>query len=214
MPKHISEPRMTYKVDSFSRIIHDDHPIRIFEEWYDAAEKAAIDEPNAMTLATADAEGRPSARMVLLKAFDESGFVFYTNYDSRKGLQLKQNPYAALVFWWQILFRQVRIEGRVEKISAAESDAYFQSRPRGHRIGALASNQSEPVPDNSFLEKRFKELSDEYGDREIPRPVYWGGYRLIPDMIEFWQGKPNRLHHRIRFRKESTEKWKMDQLSP
>jgi len=166
-----------------------------------------------MVLATASKDGRPSARVVLLKSFDDRGFVFYTNYQSRKGKELDENPRACLLFYWSRLWRQVRIEGDVEKIPAAESEEYFQSRPLGSKLGAWASNQSEVVDNRETLESRFNELAKRFGE-EVPRPEYWGGYRIKPDSIEFWQGRDNRLHDRLRYRLEEDGSWLIERLGP
>jgi pyridoxamine 5'-phosphate oxidase len=166
-----------------------------------------------MTLATSTEDGRPSARIVLLKGFDASGIVFYTNYESRKGRELEENPRAALVFYWQPMKRQVRIEGKVEKASAEESDAYFQSRPVGARLGAWASRQSETVKSRRALETRFEEFAKRFRE-EVPRPQHWGGYRLRPTEVEFWQGRANRLHDRIRYRLQKDGSWRMERLAP
>lgn len=166
-----------------------------------------------MTLATATRDGHPSARMVLLKGFDARGFVFYTNYESRKGGELEQNPQAALVFFWVELERQVRVEGRVERAAPAESDAYFASRPLGSQIGAWASAQSRVIAGREPLERRTAELEDEYAGREVPRPSQWGGYRVVPHVIEFWQGRPSRLHDRLRYRQKDGG-WIVERLSP
>jgi pyridoxamine 5'-phosphate oxidase len=166
-----------------------------------------------MTLATAAKDGQPSARVVLLKSFDEHGFVFYTNYQSRKGQDLAENPRASLLFYWSQLWRQVRIDGVVEKISAAESETYFQSRPLGSKLGAWASNQSEVVADRETLEARFAELEKRFGG-QVPRPEHWGGYRLRPNSIEFWQGRDNRLHDRLRYRLQDDGGWVIQRLGP
>ena len=190
------------------------NPLTLFTHWYLAAEAAELLEPAAMTLATASADGIPDARMVLLRGFDERGFVFYTNYVSNKAQQLAQNPQAALVFHWAPLLRQIRIGGRVEKVSAAESDAYFHSRPFGHQLGALTSPQSQLIPNRDFLEERLHALEQQYPPGSaIPRPENWGGYRVLPHTIEFWQGRDNRLHDRLRYRLES-DRWIVERLAP
>jgi len=194
------------------------HPLRQFERWFDEAQKAQIPEPNAMTLATAGADGRPSARIVLLKGFDDRGFVFFTNYASRKGRELAARGDAVLLFFWPELERQVRIEGGVERVDAAESAAYFASRPLGARLGAWASPQSEPIASRAALEARFAAVESQYavaGD-DIPRPPHWGGYRLAPAEIEFWQGRPSRFHDRIRYRRDPRQSgpWIIDRLAP
>jgi pyridoxamine 5'-phosphate oxidase len=190
-------------------------PIRQFATWYDAAVAAGVLEPEAMTLSTATPDGRPSARIVLLRGFDDHGFCFYTNYDSRKGRELADNPYAALTFHWAILERQVRIEGRVERTTAAESDTYFHSRPSTSRIGAWGSPQSAVIPDRDTLEKLFARFRTEHpDDAAIPRPVHWGGFRLIPERIEFWQGRPSRLHDRLRFQRDAAGSWMIERLAP
>ena len=191
----------------------DPDPIVQFHEWFEKVIEADLHEPNAMILATATGEGRPSARTVLLKGYDERGFVFYTNYEGRKARELEANPLCALLFYWGELERQVRIEGRASRLSAEESDAYFLSRPRGSRLGAWASEQSRPVEDRSVLEERVKALEAEYEGREIPRPPFWGGYRVEPEVIEFWQGRENRLHDRLVYRRDE-ERWKIERLQP
>lgn len=189
-------------------------PWVLFGRWYRDAEEANIVEPSAMTLATATAEGVPSARMVLMRGFDERGIVFFTHYQGRKGRELAQNPRAALTFFWAVLQRQVRLEGAVEKVPAAESDAYFQSRPRGHRLGAWASLQSEVIGDRLILEREISQLELEYAGRDVPRPPNWGGYRVLPSSIEFWQGRPNRLHDRLLFQAQADGCWSRQRLAP
>lgn len=189
-------------------------PFKLFEKWYQAAVAANLREPNAMTLATCTGDGQPSARVVLMKGFDREGFTFFTNYASRKGMELAQNPRAALVFWWGELERQVRIEGAVEQLTAAESDAYYQSRPLGARLGAWASRQSSVIAGREVLEQRLAELVAEYADRAPERPPFWGGYRVRPQVIEFWQGGLNRLHDRLLYRRTDSGEWRVERLSP
>ena len=192
----------------------DPDPIRQFQRWFDKADSAGLPMVEAMTLATATPEGRPSARMVLLKSVDERGFVFYTNYRSRKAQELEANPKAALVFHWEPLEQQVRIEGTVSRISAAESDEYFQTRPRESQIGAVASPQSEVIESREVLEDRFRQLENDYRDKPIERPPHWGGYRLEPDRIEFWKGRPGRLHDRLNYERQSNGTWVRTRLAP
>lgn len=188
-------------------------PFHQFQQWFEEALAAEPNHANAMTLATCTREGKPSARVVLLKSWDQRGFVFYTNYNSRKASELLENPRASLVFWWQGLERQVRIEGHVEKTAEEEADDYFQTRPRESQIGAWASAQSEIIPDRSTLEQRFQEIARAYENQPIPRPAHWGGFRLAPESIEFWQGRPNRMHDRLRYRRLASG-WVIERLSP
>jgi pyridoxamine 5'-phosphate oxidase len=192
----------------------DPNPFKQFAKWYEAAEAAHPKLPNSMTLATATRDGRPSARMVLLKGFDEDGFVFFTNYESQKGRELEENPQASLVFYWSALDRQVRIDGAVAKTSREESEEYFQTRPADSRLSAWASKQSSPVASRQVLEDEMKRLTSEYQDREIPLPDYWGGYRLTPSVIEFWQNRLGRLHDRFRYKRQSDGQWLIERLSP
>jgi len=190
-------------------------PFRQFEAWFQEAEAAKIPEPNAMILATATKEGRPSTRTVLLKGLDGRGFAFYSNYESRKGRELEANSQASLIFPWIALERQVIVEGTVIKVSREESDAYFQSRPRSSQLGAWVSQQSSVVRDRSVLESSMKALEQKYAGSDVPVPPYWGGYRLAPDSVEFWQGRRSRLHDRLRFRRErSGGDWIIERLSP
>jgi len=189
-------------------------PIEQFACWFAEAEQAGLPLPNAMTLATADKQGKPSARMVLLKDVDARGFVFYTNYQGRKADDLHNNPFAALVFYWQPLSRQVRVEGPVERVAPDESDRYFASRPRGHQLEAHASAQSQVVRDRDFLQQQFEELSGRFAGQEVPRPEHWGGYRLLPESVEFWQEGKDRLHDRLRYRRDAAGSWMIERLAP
>lgn len=192
----------------------DPNPFQQFARWFQQAVEAGGLEPNAMTLATATTDGLPSARMVLLKDFDEHGFVFYTNYNSQKGRELTENPRAAMVFYWAALSRQVRIVGDITRVTRAESFAYFHQRPVGARLGALASHQSQVIPNREFLEEQVAALAADYANEDIPLPNDWGGYRLKPRAIEFWQGRPSRLHDRLRYTCQPNGNWVIERLSP
>jgi len=192
----------------------DPDPIKQFVRWFAGAEQAGLPLANAMTLATADKQGKPSARMVLLKDVDARGFVFYTNYQGRKAHDLHDNAFAALVFYWQPLSRQVRVEGPVEKVAPDESDRYFANRPRGHQLEAHASAQSQVVRDRDFLQKQFEELSGRFAGQEVPRPAHWGGYRLVHESVEFWQEGKDRLHDRLRYRRDAAGNWIIERLAP
>ncbi len=194
----------------------DKNPFEQFARWMEEAMDSGEGgiEVNAMTVATATADGVPSARTVLLKGFDERGFVFYSNYGSQKGQELTENPHAALLFHWARLGRQIRINGEVERTSPEESEAYFHSRPAGSQLSAAVSHQSQVIPSREWLEQRLAELADEYGDDEVPLPDYWGGFRVKPQSMEFWQGRPNRLHDRLRYTLQSDGSWTIERLSP
>jgi pyridoxamine 5'-phosphate oxidase len=207
------DPTLSHKFPPLREADADRDPIAQFRAWFAEAQAARLPLPEAMALATATPDGRPSARMVLLRGLDERGFVFFTNYESRKGAEVSANPRAALVFYWFGLDRQVRVEGRVEVVSAAESDAYFRGRPRGSRVGAWASPQSAVIPGREFLEERARAFAERYPGEELPRPPHWGGLRVVPEVIEFWQGQPDRLHDRLRYRREGGG-WVRERLAP
>jgi pyridoxamine 5'-phosphate oxidase len=209
----IASLRKDYSHASLSEHEVLDNPIDQFHQWFHEAVASKVPEPNAMSLATVSADGRPSSRIVLIKDVDPRGFTFYTNYASRKGRQLAGFDFAALLFHWVELERQVRIEGRVEQVSAAENDAYFNSRPLGSRLGAIASAQSEPVADRAALEARFVAAEREHGTQPA-RPAHWGGYRLVPDYLEFWQGRQSRLHDRIVYQLQPDGSWARSRLQP
>lgn len=192
----------------------DPDPIKQFGNWFTAAIEANIRDVNAMSLATATPDGKPTVRIVLLKGFDNDGFVFFTNYESEKGQQLEANPNAALGFYWIELDRQVRITGPVERTSREESERYFHSRPTGSQLGAWASRQSEVIDARRVLDARMAEATERYGDKPIPLPPHWGGYRLKPAVVEFWQGRPNRLHDRFRYKRGADGRWRIDRLAP
>ena len=208
----IAQLRKNYTFGQLSESDVPSNPLSLFQVWFDQAIKAECPEPNSMTLATADAAGNPSARIVLLKGADEAGFSFFTNYESQKGRELAARPQAALLFHWHELERQVRIKGVVERVSPIESDEYFHSRPTASRIGAWASPQSTEIPNREFLEEAEKRFLADFGDKP-PRPGHWGGYRLRPTEIEFWQGRPSRLHDRIRYALHGTQ-WHIARLAP
>ena len=205
--------RSEYTREALAEADVDADPVVQFGRWFEQAQQAGLLEPTAMTLATATPDGRPSARMVLLRGFDERGFCFFTNYESRKGAELTANPRAALVFWWDALERQVRIEGRVERTSRAESEAYFSSRPPGSQLSAAASPQSRVIDSRAVLERRVAELGAGHRDSQLPLPDFWGGFRLVHEVVELWQGRPNRLHDRLRYRRAG-DGWKIERLAP
>jgi len=213
MPSAISDLRKDYLLNGLDKSDVMPNPVEQFRAWFEAAVEAGVPEPNAMHVSTVSADGRPDGRIVLIKDVSEGGFVFYTNYESRKGRELTERPVAALTFFYPELERQIRIEGQVEKVSAEESDAYFNSRPRASQIGAWVSNQSRVVDSREVLENRQRELEIQFDGQTVPRPPHWGGFRVVPDMLEFWQGRPSRLHDRIRYRKEG-EQWIIERLSP
>jgi pyridoxamine 5'-phosphate oxidase len=235
--KSIAELRREYNLAGLRRKDLEPDPLAQFQKWFDQAtgarasgrirkffvgfykslrllSRAEVLDVNAMTLATADKDGRPSARIVLLKGVDERGFIFFTNYDSRKGQELAENPNAALVFYWADLERQVCIAGQVAKVSEADSRTYFQSRPRGSRLAAWASDQSRAVSDRAALEAKWNQLESRYPGDEVPKPDCWGGYVLSPTRIEFWQGRPNRLHDRFSYTRQTDKTWKIERLAP
>ncbi|HXG12558.1 MAG TPA: pyridoxamine 5'-phosphate oxidase [Gemmataceae bacterium] len=201
-------PRSLHEADM------DPDPLRHFRVWLDQARAFGLPQPDAMTLATATPDGRPAARVVLLRGFDERGFVFFTNYESRKGQELAANPRACLVFYWAELERQVRIEGHVERVTPRESDEYFATRPRDSRLSAWASPQSQVIPSREVLERRMAELQAAYEGSDVPRPPHWGGYRVVPTSIEFWQGRASRLHDRLRYVRLDAGGWLLQRLAP
>ena len=210
----IADLRREYTTLGLKREDLDPNPVAQFRLWFDQAREAGLLEPNAMTLATADRSGFVTARTVLLKAYDDRGFVFFTNYTSQKALQIAENPHAALLFPWLPLERQVSISGRVEKISTTESLAYFMSRPLGSRVGAWVSHQSQVVSSRKLLETKFHEMMEKFRNKEVPLPDFWGGFRVVPQQIEFWQGGAYRLHDRFRYVRAEGEKWEINQLQP
>lgn len=215
MTDHIAKIRREYTQEILQESEVATDPWRQFEYWFQEALRAELPEPNAMFLSTVDTDGFPNGRVVLLKGLDEKGFVFYTNYSSKKGQELASNAMASLTFFWQELERQVRVRGRVERVSEAESDEYFASRPRGSQLGAWVSEQSTVIQSREVLEERTQAYEVRFAEQNVPRPPHWGGYRVLPFEIEFWQGRPSRLHDRIRYRlDEPTGTWLIERLSP
>jgi pyridoxamine 5'-phosphate oxidase len=210
----ISQLREYYKESHMKESEAAEDPIDQFNVWFNEAVESGLELPNAMALATVGRDSKPSVRMVLLKGFDKNGFVFFTNYQSRKGEELQHNPSAALVFWWGELERQIRIEGSVRKISGEESDRYFHTRPKGSQLGAWASPQSRIVENQQILQDSFERYKKRYDDRKIPRPPHWGGFCLRPHLVEFWQGRPDRLHDRLQYTLETDGRWKLRRLAP
>lgn len=209
----IADIRKDYQLKSLTEAEVAKNPFAQFTVWWDEAVASDIDEVNAMALSTVSEQGRPSSRIVLLKGFDEQGFVFFTNYNSDKGRQIEQQQFVSLLFFWKELERQVRIEGRAIKVGEEESDAYYNSRPIGSRLGAWASPQSQKITDRSVLEQALEKITAEYGDKHVPRPSHWGGYRIMPTRIEFWQGRSSRLHDRILYEQVDGH-WQISRLAP
>ena len=213
-PNNIADIRKDYMLASLEEDSVGDEPLSFFRKWFGEAEAAQITEINAMTLATVDANHAPHARIVLLKGLDDQGFVFFTNYDSAKGVEIRSNAHAALVFFWKELERQVRIEGKIEKVSPEESDNYFHSRPAGSRLGAWASPQSQKIEHRNIIDLNYAKYEKEFSEIGIPRPAHWGGYRVIPTHIEFWQGRSSRMHDRILFTLNEAGTWIRSRLAP
>lgn len=214
MTHNIADIRNDYIKHVLNKESTSDNPIIQFKNWFDEALKAEVTEVNAMTLSTVNKENRPSARIMLLKGIEEEQFIFYTNYQSDKGNQMEENPFVALTFFWPELERQVRIEGKIEKVSPEVSSAYFQSRPKDSQIGAIASPQSTPIANRKILEERVINLTEVYKNKSIERPAQWGGYAVTPDRIEFWQGRANRLHDRVQYSLKENNKWTKVRLAP
>jgi pyridoxamine 5'-phosphate oxidase len=210
----LARMRSEYARDGLDEAAAGDDPVALFARWLDEAVAAGVHEPNAMALATATPDGRPSSRIVLLKGFDAAGLVFFTGYGSRKGRELAANPFAAATMLWHPLQRQVRVEGRASQVPAAESDAYFSARPRGSQIGAVASPQSQPIDDREVLDRRVTQAEARFAGRDVERPAEWGGYRIAIESIEFWQGRVGRLHDRLRFTRTAGGAWARERLAP
>jgi pyridoxamine 5'-phosphate oxidase len=213
LPQNIADIRKEYKLRSLSENDVEKNPIKEFEIWWNAAVRGEVDEPNAMTLATSS-KGAPSARTVLLKGFTEDGFIFFTNYNSKKAQDLMDNPLACILFFWKELERQIRIEGIVEKISDEENDKYFHSRPYESRLGAWSSPQSTVIESREVIENNFQSYKQKFEGKEIPRPPHWGGFILKPMVFEFWQGRPSRLHDRIQYTYTDNNTWRIERLAP
>lgn len=215
MTKHVPSMRISYELHQLGDQDVDPDPIAQFRNWFDEVCATSVAEANAMVLSTVDAEGRPSARTVLMKGFDEQGIVFFTNYNSQKGRDIEGNAHVSALFYWPTLQRQVRWNGIAIRVGDEESDEYFHQRPRGSQIGALASPQSEPIPNQRWLAERFASLEAQYGEElEIPRPDHWGGYRIEPESIEFWQGRENRLHDRVLYTRDKHGEWQNQRIAP
>jgi pyridoxamine 5'-phosphate oxidase len=212
--RDLSKLRTDYESEGLSETRIEADPLTQFRRWLDEAIEAGVPEPNAMAVSSVDSSGRPSARIVLLRGLDEQGFVFYTNYESRKGQQLAANPFAALTFFWAPLHRQVRIEGRTVRVTDSESDSYFAGRPRASQIGAWASRQSSAIHDRNAIEQEVARLEQVFAGQEVPRPPFWGGFRVRPSLIEFWQGRPSRLHDRLQYSVQADGSWILERLSP
>lgn len=215
MENNLENYRKTYQKSELLENSISDNPMEVFQKWfYEVEEVGGIDEPNTMTISTLGIDGFPKNRIVLLKKYTHEGFIFYTNYKSEKGIAIQDNPNVCLSFFWPNMERQVIIKGKAEKIAENLSDGYFESRPEGSRLGAIVSDQSEVIPSREFLEEKLKLAEEEYQDKEITRPKHWGGYIVRPVSIEFWQGRPNRLHDRIRFSLQKDFDWKIERLAP
>lgn len=215
MQKDLGNYRKSYEKSSLTEEVISDNPMQLFQKWfYEVEASEGVDEPNAMTVSTIGLDGFPKNRVVLLKKYTHEGFIFYTNYESEKGRAITQNPHVCVSFFWPNLERQVIIKGRAEKIAENLSDGYFESRPEGSKLGAIVSKQSEVVPNRAYLENRLKALEKEYENKEIERPKYWGGFMVKPVSMEFWQGRPNRLHDRIRYNLQANYDWKIERLAP